>query len=280
MYVELRLRVHLEAIFMFVLSFCFCKLESMEEANVMELRTRMDLNYNSYWHWPVNDTNLYYAWKERGCRINDVSNWPVDASRIFDDGRHVLMLGSVKSACRIPVVNRKLGVNIDIVVTMNADDKPCKGELIDYETYYRNLRVKNLRYGGFDPPNLRSADYDTKKREYLARWEAMCDDIDYASQPTGKVTILFHCFTGVHRSAGALCAFLVMRKHHSARGAVMTLVHAGPGQLYWKHRDYFIEALIELARRGRSSGSVNRELQFYQPTEFCWSPWKPKGCGL
>jgi len=195
-----------------------------------------------------------------GCRLHDIGDWPIDAAIIFDDGRHVLLLGSVKSACEITEVNRRLGVNIDIVVTMNADDTRRYGERGCYATYYAELGVENLRYGGFDTTNVKGEEYDAKKMEYVRRWVGMCSDIDAAfldgeeavSPVRDNVTILFHCYGGVNRSGSALCAFLILRKEHTAKQAIERLVAARPGNEYWKKRGYFIDGLIEIDWRSRT----------------------------
>jgi hypothetical protein len=195
-----------------------------------------------------------------GCRLHVIGDWPIDAAIIFDDGRHVLSLGSVKSACEITEVNRRLGVNIDIVVTMNADDTRRYGERGCYATYYAELGVENLRYGGFDKTNVKGEEYDAKKMEYVRRWVAMCSDIDAAfldgeeavSPVRDNVTILFHCYGGVNRSGSALCAFLILRKERTAKQAIEILVAARPGNDYWKKRGYFIDGLIEIDWRSRS----------------------------
>jgi len=166
----------------------------------------------------------------------------------------------VKSACEITEVNRRLGVKIDIVVTMNDDDTRRYGERGCYTTYYAELGVENLRYGGFDKTNVKGEEYAAKKMEYVRRWVTMCSDIDAAfldgeesvSPVRDNVTILFHCYGGVNRSGSALCAFLILRKEHTAKQAIERLVAARPGNDYWKKRGYFIDGLIEIDWRSRS----------------------------
>jgi len=230
----------------------------VEGCSFSELRGIVTDAYRRYWDWPRHDFNMYNQWM--GCRFNDLSDWPIDAAIIFDDDRHVLLLGSVKSACEITEVNRRLGVNIDIVVTMNDDDTRIHGEPDCYETYYAELGVENLRYGGFDKTNVKGEEYDAKKNEYVRRWVAMCSDMDAAfldgeeavSPVRDKVTVLFHCYGGVNRSGSALCAFLILRKEHTARQAIERLVDARPGNDYWKKRGYFIDGLIEIGWRNRT----------------------------
>ena len=65
---------------------------------------------------------------------------------------------------------------------------------------------------------------------------------------TAKVTILFHCFGGVNRSAAALCAFLIADKKYSAEEAVRALMSARAGQSYWHQREYFFDALVTVAK--------------------------------
>ena len=40
--------------------------------------------------------------------------------------------------------------------------------------------------------------------------------------------VLFHCFGGINRSAGALCAWLVVGYNYSAEDAVQLLLEKGP----------------------------------------------------
>jgi len=208
----------------------------VEGSSFAELRGIVTDAHRRYWDWPQHDVDLYYEWW--GCRLHDIGDWPIDATQIYDDGRHVLILGSVKSACEITEVNRRLGVKIDIVVTMNDDDTRRYGEPDCYATYYAELGVENLRYGGFDKTNVKGEEYDAKKMEYVRRWVAMCSDIDavfldgeeVVSSVRDKVTILFHCYGGVNRSGSALCAFLILRKEHTARQAIERVLETTIGR--------------------------------------------------
>lgn len=216
-----------------------------DRSELIRIRTILSRSYNCYWHWPKEDLDLYDAHKN--CDFHNISSWPIDAAKIFEDDQHVLVLGSLKSACEIEQVNAKLGITVNIVVTMNAGDTKRTGERPDYGRYYQQLCIRNFRYDGYDTTNLTGEDYATKQLEYKSRWKTMCEDLDAAFAPKGKITILFHCFAGVHRSSSALCAFLILRKTYSTETAVSALVKCRPGQQYWKKREYFIDALIDIA---------------------------------
>ena len=67
----------------------------VEGGSFHELRGIVTDAYRRYWDWPRHDFDMYNQWM--GCRFNDISDWPIDAAIIFDDDRHVLLLGSVIS---------------------------------------------------------------------------------------------------------------------------------------------------------------------------------------
>ena len=138
-------------------------------------------------------------------------------------------------------------INVDIVVTLNADDAPRRGEPEDWTEHFQSKNIVNLRYGGYDETGVQpgSPEFQAKKQEFLDIWKAMMADLDEVlAGKTGKVTILYHCFGGVNRSAAALCAFLIGRRKYSAEDAVRALMSARAGQNYWFKRDYFFDALL------------------------------------
>ena len=54
---------------------------------------------------------------------------------------------------------------------------------------------------------------------------------------------LFHCFGGINRSAGILCAGLAVAYEHSAQEAVQLLLQKRPAWRPWRNRPYVLEAL-------------------------------------
>lgn len=203
-------------------------------------------------HWTPLDNELNGKWDAlireypRHNFMDDITWWPFpDVAVIYDGPDMRLVLGSVKSATEIR--NLEPAIKVDIVVTLNADDKKRRGEPEDWAEHFRSRGVRNLRYGGFDKTRVEpgSEEFQTKKQEFLDIWKAMMADLDEVlANKTEKVTILYHCFGGVNRSAAALCAFLIGRKKHSAEDAVRALMSARAGQKYWSKRDYFFDALL------------------------------------
>lgn len=117
---------------------------------------------DAYLHgWKETDWRLYHATKR--CSVADISNWPVDATRVFEDDSHILLFGSVKSACDIEEVNASLGVTVNVVITMNGEDEKRKGERDNYGIYYKRLGVMNFRYSGWDEKTWAGPAYDAKK---------------------------------------------------------------------------------------------------------------------
>ena len=203
-------------------------------------------------HWTCLDKELTDKWNDLIRNypthkfMQDITWWPFpDVAVIYDGPDMCLVLGSVKSATEITRLGPK--INVDIVVTLNADDPKRRGEPEHWSEHFRSKNIVNLRYGGYDKTGVEpgSPEFQAKKQEFLDIWKAMMADLDEVlASKTGKVTILYHCFGGVNRSAAALCAFLIGRRKYSAEDAVRALMSARAGQNYWSNRDYFFDALL------------------------------------
>ena len=203
--------------------------------------------------WPNDDVILHAIWTYGYDRpfSDDVSTWPLDASIIFQDTHIVLVLGSIASSSNIAGVNEKIGQKVDVVLSMNDDDPRLRGEPVYEDHYAEHNVIKNLRYGGLAPMHLFGWQAELKKAECLARWRRMAVDlqmvaIDHFSPPSGPIVILVHCSDGMNRSAGALCALLIIFRKMTAKQAIETLVAARPGLSYWQNQRYFLEALFDL----------------------------------
>ena len=84
----------------------------------------------------------------------------------------------------------------------------------------------------------------------LRQWKIVCNQL--WEQPMLAVAgdksmhALLHCFGGINRSAGILCAWLVVACEHSALEAVQLLVQKRPALRPWRNRPYALEALWHL----------------------------------
>jgi hypothetical protein len=85
-------------------------------------------------------------------------------------------------------VNERTASDIDIVVTLNADDKKRVGEREEYVEYYRSLNITNLRFGGYDQPNVSGRRFQKKKKEFSRIWLEMCSRIESVSLQKYPVT--------------------------------------------------------------------------------------------
>ena len=63
------------------------------------------------------------------------------------------------------------------------------------------------------------------------------------------MNILSHCFGGINRSAGVLCAWLIAAYGYSAEDAIKILITKRPSLRPWRHRDYVLEALWMVERQ-------------------------------
>ena len=166
--------------------------------------------YEDRTSWHENDVDLDAAWRNGGCSIQAVPGWPVDATMIHADPKLILVLGSLKSAIAIPDSNARIGHSIDIVISMNNDDRWYQGEATNYAEYYASVNVQfNLRYGGYDKQDIWGHEADAKRSEYILRWWQVATDLRQSlqwMQRRDPVVVLIHCFGGVNRSSSTLCA--------------------------------------------------------------------------
>ena len=75
--------------------------------------------------------------------------------------------------------------------------------------------------------------------EKLRLYETACAD---ASLP---LTVLFHCFGGIHRSSAALCAWLLFRHDLSHMESLCLLLKVRPSLAPWTQRDHVFWVLHE-----------------------------------
>ena len=84
----------------------------------------------------------------------------------------------------------------------------------------------------------------------LEQWKIVCGQLWKQSMLAvtrgESMHVLFHCFGGINRSAGVLCAWLVVGYNYSAEDAVQLLLEKRPALRPWHNRPYVLEALWQL----------------------------------
>ena len=84
----------------------------------------------------------------------------------------------------------------------------------------------------------------------LEQWKIVCGQLWKQSMLAvirgEAMHVLFHCFGGINRSAGVLCAWLVVGYNYSAEDAVQLLLEKRPSLRPWHNRPYVLEALWKL----------------------------------
>ena len=78
------------------------------------------------------------------------------------------------------------------------------------------------------------------------RLQPVVETVHAGGRPDKSMRVLFHCFGGINRSTGILCAWLVVAYEHSALEAVQLLLQKRPALSPWRNRPYVLEALWHL----------------------------------
>jgi protein-tyrosine phosphatase len=128
---------------------------------------------------------------------------------------------------------------------------------LDWTRYFQQEKVFHIKCQLEDttltPPHLFYR-WDERIPDLVAscleQWKIVCGQLWKQSMLAvtrgESMHVLFHCFGGINRSAGALCAWLVVGYNYSAEDAVQLLLEKRPSLRPWHNRPYVLEALWKL----------------------------------
>ena len=155
------------------------------------------------------------------------------------------------AACNLESIKKELGVSITVVVTMCKNEMNVHGAPPSWKNYFKQQRAVHI--------NCQLEDYTVKqpqrdvdehralRKDCLSAWKCICSQLwqqSIAAVIAEKpMNVLFHCFGGINRSAGILCAWLIVEYGYSAEEAIQLLLKKRPSLRPWRHRGYVIDAL-------------------------------------
>ena len=81
--------------------------------------------------------------------------------------------------------------------------------------------------------------------DWLSAWIEMCVDLmkHLEKNPEQEHSILFHCCDGINSSSAGLCAWMIFRRHISAKQAIQSVLKARPSLKPWQDRPHVLWAL-------------------------------------
>ena len=106
----------------------------------------------------------------------------------------------------------------------------------DWPLYFRHHGVRHLR-DHLDDWTLKIPRKDREKHEqyaleFLSHWKELCRHLwNWSAEIAAEekeFQVLFHCFGGINRSAGALCAWLIVAYSFSVDDALRLLLEKRP----------------------------------------------------
>ena len=166
--------------------------------------------------------------------FNAIERWPLDAAVICKPtDRASVLLGSIKAACSLEDIFKTLSVKV---------------------TYFQHEKVFHIKCHLEDttlkPPHRWEERIPDLVASCLEQWKIVCGQLWKQSMLAvtrgESMHVLFHCFGGINRSAGALCAWLVVGCNYSAEDAVQLLLEKRLSLRPWHNRPYVLEALWKL----------------------------------
>eukprot|EP00438_Fugacium_kawagutii_P013261 Skav225488 [mRNA] locus=scaffold868:67474:68202:- [translate_table: standard] len=184
-----------------------------------------------------------------------IEEWPLDAAVIYQptDGACV-MLGSLKGACSLEEISSTLSVEVTVVVTMCAQEMKIRGAPTDWSEYFRRQNIFHvtcqLEDTTLKPPQRWTERIPSLVDDCLEQWKMVCCQLwkhsITAVMESRCMNVLFHCFGGINRSAGVLCAWLIIGYNFTKDDAVRMLLEKRPSLRPWHNRPYVLEALYKL----------------------------------
>ena len=151
-------------------------------------------------------------------------------------------------------ISATLSVKVTVVVTMCANEMEIRGAPKDWAQYFQQEKVYHVKCHLEDttlkPPHRWEERIPDLVASCLEQWKIVCGQLWKQSMLAvtrgESMHVLFHCFGGINRSAGALCAWLVVGYNYSAEDAVQLLLEKRPSLRPWHNRPYVLEALWKL----------------------------------
>ena len=200
-------------------------------------------------------TDLDTDTSQHNYSFQSIENWPLDAALIYKPtDRASVLLGSMKAACGLEDIWKTLSLKVTVVVTMCAHEMKMEGAPKDWTSYFKQHGVFHINCHLEDvtlkPVHRWSERIPALVESCLEQWKMVCGSLWKQSMEAvtngESMHVLFHCFGGINRSAGVLCAWLVVGYNFSAQDAIQLLLEKRPSLRPWHNRPYVLEALWQL----------------------------------
>ena len=185
-------------------------------------------------------------------KFNSIAAWPFDACLICSPtSQAAVLLGSLQAACNLVSIKEELGVSITVVVSMCKNEMNIEGAPPCWKKYFKQQNAVHIQCQLEDytvkQPQRDVNEHRALRKDCLSAWKCICSQLwqqSIAAVIAEKpMNVLFHCFGGINRSAGILCAWLIVACGYSAEEAIQLLLKKRPSLRPWRHRDYVIDAL-------------------------------------
>ena len=195
---------------------------------------------------PASETGAVDARDRRQPPASETSieAWPLDACVVHSENASQNVLLSLKAACSLADIHSWLAARVNVVVTLCGREMIIRGAPQDWRQHFEDLGACHLQghLENWTTRQLRRCALDC-----FTHWKHLCCQLWRLAKvqvcEKKDMQVLFHCFRGINRSAGALCAWLIVAYGFSAAGTIDLLLEKRPGLRPWRHRRYVLWAL-------------------------------------
>ena len=201
--------------------------------------------------WPVLCQTLN-AWHYD---LGNIASWPCDICHIGSPaaGQMALYLGSLAAARSVHTLEHdSQQIPVRFVLSFcEAEMRRVRGQPEEgWKQYFATQAVVHLSWAMSDVRSSytkHAASCEQLAQEWWMVWMDMCQklfDLEAnLSADRRTVGVLFHCFGGIQRSSGSLCAWLILRHGLTPLAALGCVLRARPSLWPWQHRDHIFWAL-------------------------------------
>ena len=201
--------------------------------DALEWRTQREQDIRDAYADRSRWTALDYVTDQHNHSFKSIEAWPLDAAVIYrPTDRASLLLGSLKAACSLQDIVETSSLKVTVVVNMCAQEMKIAGAPTDWAKYFQQQDVSHIQCHLEDttlkPARRWLEQIPDLVASCLRQWKIVCSQLWEQSMLAvardKSMHVLFHGFGGINRSAGILCAWLVVAYEHSALEAVQLLL--------------------------------------------------------
>ena len=159
--------------------------------------------------------------------------------RMFPRKLHYLLANLCTGSARLLVRQNEAGNGFETWRRLSQ-----RFSLIGWNKFFQQLNIHWIRLDLDDQATIPGYSnlLVNAGEDWLSAWIDMCVYLmkHLEESPEQEHSILFHCYGGINSSSAGLCAWMIFRRHTSAKEAIQTVLMARPSLKPWQDRPHVL----------------------------------------